>query len=81
MWNRFGAVAEVLSSELFRRLVNTDCIKIEELNAAIALLIESGIDFVVTFAAGSSGIRPTATLDIALSPTSVFTEIFTFECF
>ena len=44
MWNRYGAVAEILSSELFRRIMNSDCIKINELNAAIAALPGSGSD-------------------------------------
>lgn len=81
MWNKYGAVSEILSSELFRRILNSDCVKIGELNAAIALLIEAGIDFILTFVAGSSGVRPEAVLDISLSPTTVFTVIFTFECY
>lgn len=81
MWNRFGAVAEVLSSELFRRLMNTDCIKVNELNAAIAALITAGIDFSITFVSGTSGTRPTAELTIAVTPTTEISVEFVFECY
>jgi|GEM_PF-2594952 len=81
MWNRFGAVAEVLSSELFRRLMNSDCIKVNELNAAVAALIGAGIDFSMTFVSGTSGTRPVANLTIAVTPTTNITVEFVFECF
>jgi len=81
MWNRFGAVAEVLSSELFRRLLNSDCIKINELNAAVVALIEAGIDFSIIFEAGTTGTRPVATLTIAVTPTTNITIEFLFECY
>ena len=81
MWNRYGAVAEVLSSELFRRIMNSDCIKITELNAAIAVLIESRIDFELTYIGGTSGTRPVAELTIALSPITDISVEFLFECY
>jgi hypothetical protein len=81
MWNRFGAVAEVLSSELFRRIMNSDCIKINELNAAVAALIEAGIDFSLTFVSGTSGTRPAAVMTIAVSPTTDISVEFLFECY
>ena len=81
MWNRYGAVAEILSSELFRRIMNSDCIKINELNAAIAVLIEARIDFDIVYVGGSSGVRPVAELTIAVTPTTDITIQFLFECF
>ena len=81
MWNRYGAVAEILSSELFRRIMNSDCIKINELNAAIAALIEARIDFELTFVGGTSGTRPVAQLTIAVSSTTTISVEFLFECF
>ena len=79
--NTYGAVAEILSSELFRRLLNADCIKVAELNAAIAVLIECRIDFELVFLGGSTGERPEAALEIALTPTVSFSLTFTFDCF
>ena len=81
MWNRYGAVAEVLSSELFRRIMNSDCIKITELSAAVAVLIESRIDFELTFVGGTSGTRPVAQLTIALTPITTISVEFLFDCF
>jgi len=81
MWNRYGSVAEILSSELFRRIMNSDCIKIAELNAAIAVLIEARIDFELTYIGGTSGTRPVAVLTIALSPITDISVEFLFECF
>lgn len=81
MWNRYGAVAEILSSELFRRIMNSDCIKVAELNAAVTALIEAGIDFSIVFEAGTTGTRPVAVLTIAVTPTTDISVEFLFECY
>ena len=78
MGNRYGAVAGILSSELFRRIMNSDCIKIAELNAAIALLVKAQIDFELVFVGGTTGTRPVAELVIALTPTTEITLEFLF---
>ncbi|MCG8539275.1 MAG: hypothetical protein MJA82_04970 [Clostridia bacterium] len=59
---------QILKSETFLNLINSDKIKIAELNAAITLLIKCNIDFDVIFEGATTREFPEAILTIFINP-------------
>lgn len=58
----------ILTSELFTNLINSDCIKLSELEAIQKLLIKANIDFDINFVSGTRRTYPQITIKIYISP-------------
>lgn len=72
-------VLNILSTGIFRKLLDCEFIEIAQLNAAIALLIKANIDFDVSFTSGTKRSSPVATLTIYINPTAFIRFSFTFN--
>lgn len=72
-------VLNILSTGVFRKLLDSDVIEIAQLNAAIAILIKANIDFDVSFTSGTRRSSPIATLKIYINPSSSVKFSFTFS--
>lgn len=69
----------ILKSETFLNLINSDKIKIVELNSAIALLIKANIDFDVIFTSGTNREFPQAILTVYINPNTNLDFTFNFD--
>ncbi|RKD34599.1 hypothetical protein [Thermohalobacter berrensis] len=69
----------ILSTEVFQKIINNDIIRIRQLNAAISLLIKTGIPFDITFSPGTRRDAAAAELSIFVAPTTTITFLITFE--
>ncbi|SHH68408.1 hypothetical protein SAMN02745135_01660 [Caloranaerobacter azorensis DSM 13643] len=72
-------VLNILSTGVFKKILDCDVIEIAQLNAAIALLIKANIDFDVSFTSGTRRSSPTATLTIYINPTARIRFSFVFD--
>ncbi|MTI81758.1 MAG: hypothetical protein FH758_12950 [Firmicutes bacterium] len=72
-------VENLLSTETFKTLIYSDIATIAQINAAISLLIKSGIDFDFTFSRGTNSLATQGQITIALTPTSSISITFAFE--
>lgn len=80
MPNNCGDIFKILKSETFLCLLNSDKIKVVELNAAIALLIKCNIDFDVIFTSGTEREFPEAILVVYINPTTNIDFRFILGC-
>lgn len=69
----------ILKSETFLNLINSDKIKIVELNSAIALLIKANIDFDVIFTSATNREFPQAILTVYINPNTNLDFRFNFN--
>ncbi|WP_427340343.1 hypothetical protein [Caloranaerobacter sp. DY30410] len=72
-------VLNILSTGVFKKILDCDVIEIAQLNAVIALLIKANIDFDVSFTSGTRRSSPTATLTIYINPTARIRFSFVFD--
>lgn len=61
-------IFKILTSETFSSLLNREAVKITELNAIIALLIEFNIPFNLTYFHQTNAAIPRVSLYISISP-------------
>lgn len=61
-------ILNILSTTTFQKLINNDCIKIEQLNAATTLLIKLNIPFDLDFSQGTRSSTKSAILTISINP-------------
>ena len=71
----------LLSTDVFKSLLNSDEIEIAKLNAAIALLIKTKIPFDVTFTPGTRRALSSATLTVYINPATSIKFTITFNSF
>lgn len=60
----------ILSTGVFKNIVNSDALTIAQLNAAITLLIQAAIPFDVQFTPGTRRIAAAATLTVYINPST-----------
>jgi hypothetical protein len=72
-------IYQVLSTDLFKKLINNEIIQIAQLNAIIALLIKGNIPFDLSFSPGTQKDAPQAELAININPTTTITFVITFD--
>lgn len=71
----------LLSTDIFKSLLNSDEFEIAKLNTAIALLIKAGIPFELTFTPGTRRDAATATLTVYINPATSIKFTITFNSF
>ncbi len=71
---------KIFANDIFKNLINTDIIKISHLNAVIALLIKSNLDFDLCFKSGTNRNDPEASLTVYLTPNKSINFVFSFDC-
>lgn len=59
----------LLAVDIIRSILDCNVIKIKQLNAVIAILIQANIDFDLSFTSGTRRSSPQATLTIFITPT------------
>lgn len=73
-------ILNILSTSIFQKIIDNDFIKIEQLNAAINLLIKMNIPFSLTFdQATRSEEKSVSTLTITLNPSTNISFTINFE--
>ena len=79
MSNIIKDIEFLLASKAFQTLTSCNLIKIEQLNAAIAILITLGIPFDVEFSPGTRREAAAAQLTIYINPTTTIQFVLAFE--
>lgn len=69
----------ILGTDVFKCIINNDLLKINQLQAAIALLIKAGIDFNLEFYSGTDRNSAVVELTIFLNPTTTIDFTVTLE--
>lgn len=72
-------ILNLLSNTTFLNLINNDCIKIEQLNAATALLIKMNIPFSLSFNQGTRSSNKSAELSISINPNTTISFSIDFD--
>lgn len=72
-------ILNILSTSIFQKIIDNDFIKIEQLNAAINLLIKMNIPFSLTFDQATRSEEKSATLTITLNPSTSISFTINFE--
>jgi len=72
-------VMKLLSTEVFKHLLNSDAIQISKLNTALTLLIQGGIPFDLEFSPGTRRDAPAAELAVYINPTTKILFTISFE--
>jgi hypothetical protein len=72
-------IMKLLSTEIFKQLLNSDAIQINKLNTALTLLIQGGIPFDLEFSPGTRRDAPAAELTIYINPTTTIQFTISFE--
>lgn len=72
-------IIKVLSTGIFKRVINSEVIQITEINAAISLLIKADIAFDLSFIPGDQRIAKTAFLTININPATTIRITIQFE--
>lgn len=73
-------ILHILSTTTFEKIVNNDCIKIEQLNAATTLLIKMNIPFDLSFSQSTRSSNKSAELIISINPNTTITFSIDFDC-
>ncbi len=73
-------ILHILSTTTFEKIVNNDCIKIEQLNAATTLLIKMNIPFDLNFSQSTRSSNKSAELIISINPNTTITFSIDFDC-
>ena len=72
-------IINILSTTTFQKLINNDCIKIEQLNAATTLLIKMNIPFNFDFSQATRESTKSVELTISINPNTVITFSIDFD--
>ncbi|WP_077369787.1 hypothetical protein [Anaerosalibacter sp. Marseille-P3206] len=72
-------IINILSTTTFQKLINNDCIKIEQLNAATTLLIKMNIPFSLSFSQATRESTKSIELTISINPNTVITFSIDFD--
>lgn len=72
-------IINILSTTTFQKLINNDCIKIEQLNAATTLLIKMNIPFNLNFSQATRESTKSVELTISINPNTVITFSIDFD--
>ncbi|WP_248483998.1 hypothetical protein [Tepidibacter aestuarii] len=72
-------LACLLESEAFQCFLNSDKIKLAQVNALISLLIKNNIDFDTEFTSKSPRLPATLIITVVINPATRITRIFTFS--
>ncbi|MTI68165.1 MAG: hypothetical protein FH753_16415 [Firmicutes bacterium] len=72
-------ILTILSTDIFKKLINSDTVQIAQLNAAITLLIESRIPFDLQFSPGTRRDATAADLLIYINPTTTVSFTISFD--
>ena len=73
-------ILHILSTTTFEKIVNNDCIKIEQLNAATTLLIKMNIPFDLNFSQSTRSSNKSSELIISINPNTTITFSIDFDC-
>ncbi len=69
----------IFGTDVFKCIINNDLLKINQLQAAIALLIKAGIDFDLAFYSGTERNSAAVELTIFLNPSTTIDFTITLE--
>ncbi|GBF32358.1 hypothetical protein DCCM_0552 [Desulfocucumis palustris] len=69
----------LFASDVFQSLISSDVIKLNQLNAAIAVLIKLGIPFDLAFSPGTRRLAAALELDIFINPTTTVNFVINLE--
>ncbi len=69
----------IFGTDVFKHIINNDMLKINQLQAAISLLIKAGIDFDLSFASGTERNAPSIELIIFINPTTTINFVIALE--
>lgn len=75
----FNELKVLFASDIFMALLGSNCVKLAHLNAAIALLIQAGIPFDLSFTPGTRRNAASTTLTIYINPTTTIEFELNFE--
>lgn len=75
----FNELKVLFAGDIFMALLGSNCVKIAQLNAAIALLIQAGIPFDLSFTPGTRRDAASANLTIYINPTTTIRFVLNFE--
>lgn len=65
-------VEDLLATDVFKGLLGCQVIQINQIIAAVALLMKTGIDFTLSFSRGTNSLATQAQLTININPTTSF---------
>jgi len=69
----------LLSTDIFKKVLNNDIFQTTQFNLLITLLIRAGIPFDVSFSPATHRVASSAAITIIINPTTTFRFIINFE--
>ncbi|MBO8137779.1 MAG: hypothetical protein H0Z40_06550 [Desulfotomaculum sp.] len=69
----------LLATDVFQTIINSDTVTIAQINAVVSVLIKAGIDFDLSFSRGTNSLAKQAQLTVAINPTTSISFTFAFE--
>lgn len=79
MENISAEIIQILSTSIFKKIINNDLLTIKQINAATTLLIKAGIPFDLSFSPGTRREATAAELTIYINPTTTLNFTISFE--